>query len=786
MFIPAYLQQRITGVVRDESGNPLEGAYVLLENSFHAAVTGKDGRFTLSGIKQGKAVISLSFVGYESETREIVLPVQEEVEVVLKTRPVMAEEVIVRGIRAGNLSSVTQYTMTEEMLRQNNLGKDLPALLTATPSFITNSDAGNDIGYTSFQIRGTEMSRINITINGIPLNDAESHDVFWVDLPDFAASVEDIQIQRGVGTSTNGAAAFGASVNIQTRELQREPFGRIDQSIGSFNTFRQSLNTGTGLINNHYAFNMRLSRISSDGYIDRAFSDLKSFFVSGGYYSRNTILKINVFSGAETTYQAWEGIPSSLLNSNRTYNPAGEYTDSLGNKFYYDNQTDNYWQDHFQMLFSQHVGKSLNLNLGIYYTRGKGYYESYVVDQDLSKYGEHLFSADSEITESDLVRQKWLDNSVVGFTFSSVYDYRQKIKLTLGGAWNHYLGDHFGQVIWARDIAVNNPGQRYYFNDGYKNDANIFGKAEYSLLSNLHIYGDLQYRQINQAFKGTHDDLRTIDRELTFRFLNPKLGISYIPDHHHRLYASFGVAGREPTRRNFIDADPGHDPVKEVLYDYELGYHYASQAATLALNLYYMDYSNQLVLTGKINNVGEPIWVNVPRSYRAGVEFTSDIRFSSLASNTTTLTLSTNKIRSFFEYIDNWDTGVQESVKHENTNLSFSPGFILYNALLFQPLHGLKLTLESKYVGKQFIDNTSSNERILNPYLVNNLKISYLIENLLFREMNLSLFLNNIFNEKYETKAWIYRYISEGEEYSMDGYFPQAGRHIMAGISILF
>jgi iron complex outermembrane receptor protein len=783
---PVFPQFVLTGKVTDVNHVPLSGASVFIENTFQGTHTDEDGRFTLSRIHQQKVIVRVSFVGYETAKQEMMLPAGEEVCFVLSPQPVLAEEVIVKGIRVGDESPVTHTTLTAREVGRVNLGKDLPALLVAAPSITTTSDAGNDVGYSNFQIRGTDMTRINVTINGIPLNDAESHDVFWVDLPDFAASVNAIQIQRGVGTSTNGAAAFGASVNIQTQTLQPDPYGIIDNSFGSFHTFRHCLQAGTGIINQHITADIRLSKISSDGYIDRASSDLKSFFVSAGYHAKNTLLKLNIFSGNEVTYQAWEGVPRSMLDSARTYNPAGMYRDDGGKVQFYDNQTDNYQQDHNQLLFSQKIGNDLNLNIGGYFTRGKGYYESYVTDQKLSNYGEELFLADTGVTRSDLVRQKWLDNKAGGATFSLCYDHGDKLKLTFGGAWSHYSGDHFGYITWGREVVVKDREKTYYFNDGWKEDMNIYSKVELQLFSKLLLFGDLQYRHIDQAFHGTHDNLLPVDNKISFNFLNPKFGISYSPAEKHRIYSTFGIAGREPTRRDYIDADPGKEPSREILYDYELGYGYRSDRSTLGVDLYYMNYDQQLVLTGKINNVGEPIKVNVPHSYRAGLEILAETAISARLQWNMALTLSRNKILHFTEYVDDWDNGGQISRYLGTTDLSFSPWVIFNNTLRYEPIQNVQLALVSKYVSKQFIDNTSSEERSLDPYLIHQLYLSYTLHSPFCKELSITLAVNNILNEKYETNAWLYRYLYEGKENTMDGYFPQAGRHFLAGFSLKF
>jgi len=779
-------QFTILGNITDKSnGETLPGAHISISGTYINTISDHHGNFKINGLKAGDYTLHVTYIGYASYSEQLSITTNTELEIQLESTAIMEEEVVISATRVQQNSPVTYTDVDKNEIQQMNLGKDIPYIVSFTPSITTTSDAGNNIGYSQLRIRGTDITRINVTINGIPLNDPESHNVYWVDVPDFSSSINNIQIQRGVGTSTNGAAAFGASLNIQTQTLEQDPYAAIDNSFGSFNSRKHTLMAGTGLIKDKFAFDVRLSNIASDGYIDRAASDLRSFFVSGALYGKDNILKLNIFSGREETYQAWEGVPKDSLETNRTYNPAGEFIDDDGNISYYDNQTDNYNQDHFQLLFSQQIG-TVNLNLAAFYVKGKGYYESWKNDQKLSNYGESYFVEDTSVTRSDLIRQKWLDNDFSGITFSGSWDPKKKIKLSVGGAYNNYVGDHFGYVIWAKDALILNPEEPYYFNKGKKSDFNVYTKMNWLVALKLNLYVDLQYRHINYSVTGNHDNLNEIDINQTYSFFNPRTGIFYEINNQNKTYLSFGIANREPNRRNFIDADPGQIPTYETLYDFELGYDYSIEKLNLGLNVYYMYYHNQLVETGKINNVGDPVMVNVPKSHRTGLEFTAGARIGKNFKWNANLTLSRNKIKSYTEFIDNWDTWGQDIWELENTEISFSPNVIAYNLFSYEVIDNMYVKLESKYISKQYIDNTSSEKRKLDPYFVNNIIFNYLIHTSFIEEIGVDLLVNNIFNSRYESNAWVYKYIYEGQEQEYNGYFPQAGINFMVGLHLRF
>jgi iron complex outermembrane recepter protein len=639
-------------------------------------------------------------------------------------------------------------------------------------------------------------------VNGIPLNDPESHGTWFVDQPDLASSLENVQIQRGVGTSTNGAAAFGATIDLQTNTLNKEAYAEYQAAAGSFNTYKNSVLAGTGLLNGKFSLDARLSKITSDGYIDRASANLKSFFVAGGYHSENTILKANVFSGLETTYQAWNGVPSVRLNNDlegmQRYEEHWLYTpqqtkeminsDSRTYNLYtYENQVDNYQQDHYQLHFSHRFSPGFNVNASGFYIRGKGYYENFKEDEDLEDYQLPVIVIGEESIEStDLVNRKWLDNHFYGLTFSMNYTTGRN-DFTLGGGWNDYTGHHYGNVIWGQYLGEADPNHEWYRNKGLKNDLNLFVKDNFQLFDKLNLFADLQFRKIDYSIEGIDDDLRNLTQEHQFNFFNPKLGIFYQPANNQEIYLSYATANREPNRTAYVDADPEREPpVYETLYDWELGYNYKSAIFSGSLNFYFMNYDNQLVLTGEINDVGSPIMVNTDESYCAGVELQYGIAFTRKLKWNANATFSRNKIKNFTEYVDNWDTWGQEAFDLGTTDIAFSPNIIANSQLLFQPTSNLELSFISTYVGKQYIDNTSSDDRSLDAYFINNLKIDYTIKSKFFDEMVLHLMVNNLFNEMYENNAWVYSYILGGERYKMDGYYPQAGRHFMAGLNIKF
>jgi len=785
----AWSQFSITGKVTDaKTGEKLQGAHILINQTFKSTISDIEGNFSIKGLKKGNYTIKITYLGYQNYMREIKLESDISLEIRLENKVYIEEGIIIQSTSVNEKTPSTYENLSKEKITERNTGFDIPYIIEQTPSLVATSDAGAGVGYTNLRIRGSDLTRTNVMINGIPLNDAESQGVWFVNMPDFASSVENIQIQRGVGTSVNGAAAFGASINFQTNSINQKPYALLSNSYGSYNSYKNSLNFGTGLIDNKWSFDGRLSRISSEGFIDRASSDLRSFYLSGTYLGKKNMIKAITFSGKEKTYQAWNGIPSYILDTNRTYNELGEYHDSQGNKKYYDNQTDNYQQDHYQIHFSHGLNSNLNANIALHYTKGYGYYEEYKVNEKYSKYGLPYFTTNNDtIKKTDLIRRKFLDNDFYGITYSVNYNDRNSLNLTLGGAYNNYKGWHYGNIIWMKysgNIPIN---YEWYRNKGEKVDFNTFVKVNYKLTEKIIPYFDLQYRKINYSINGIHKDLRKLDQKHEFDFLNPKFGLIYIIDDNSNAYFAYAIAHREPNRDNFVDATNSIlVPVPEKLQNIEIGYEFKKQYFIFKPNVFFMNYKNQLVLTGEINDVGEAIMTNVPESYRMGLEVSYGIKSNKKVSIEGNFSLSKNKIKNFTAYIDDWDTGKQRLENLGETDLSFSPNVIANNNLSYEILSGLNISILSKYVGKQFIDNTSNDSRSLKAYFVNNFRINYQISTKQIKQINIIAGVNNIFDVKYETNAWVYRYYENNTQNYMDGYFPQAGINWNLGLNLSF
>jgi iron complex outermembrane recepter protein len=765
----------IKGKITDSDGNPLPGAGITLENTFIGTHSGNDGGYIIAGLHDGNIRIKFSFIGFETQYREISLKGESVIDIVLSGRSFVTEEVFVSATRAGENAPLAYSSVSKETLSRNNSAQDIPYLIGYTPSVVVSSDAGTGIGYTNINIRGSDVKRINVTIDGVPVNDAESHGVWWVDLPDIASSADNVQIQRGVGTSTNGAGAFGATINFQTAGLNREPYAMLSKSYGSFNTSKNTLSLGTGLIKNKFAFDARLSDIYSDGYIDRAFSDLKSYYVSGTLYAGAGILKLVVFSGTEHTYQAWSGVPKDSLKTNRTYNP-----------YNYKNETDNYWQDNYQIHYSKKLSVNLTGNVALHYTHGKGYYENLKSDKKFSSFNlpDAVFNSET-LTSSDFIVQKWLVNDFYGITYSFNYNLKN-LNIVLGGGWNQYLGDHFGDIIWARNVTFPGEKFRYYSGTGDKKDLNTYLKTNLAVTSKLNIFTDLQLRNIDYKIGGYNDDLNFVGQKHLYNFFNPKAGLFYSINDKQKGYLSFGISQREPDRSNFTDADPGRTPVPEKLFDIEGGYEFTGNSFQFRGNLFYMNYKDQLIMTGEINNVGAPVMTNVPKSYRNGIELEAGVLILKTLKWNGNLTLSRNIIPEYIDYTDNWDTWGQEKTVLNDKTISFSPSVIAGSVISYDFLKHYNLGITTKYVGKQYLDNTESADRMLDGYFVQNITLQYVVKDKFFREFSGQLIINNMFNRMYESNGWVYKYLEGGILKTMDGYFPQAGMNFFVKVDIKF
>ena len=778
VIAPALLfsQIKLSGQVADtDTGAPLVGAYIQVDglNSFQA-ITDNRGAFVMENLPQGTYQVQVSFVGFQSYKEKLEFTEDSHISVNL-TEGIVVEEVVVRANRINNNSPSAYDNLSKAAISEKNNGQDLPFIIANSPSVVVSSDAGNGVGYTGFRIRGSDMTRINITMNGVPMNDPESHSVYFVDLPDLASSLDNIQIQRGAGTSTNGSGAFGASINMQTTLLNATPYAKYDGRFGSYNTAKNTLSFGTGLLKNNLAFDGRLSKVHSDGYIDRAKADLKSLYFSGGYYGDKDVLKFILLSGKEVTYQAWGGMPKASLDTNRTYNP---YT--------YDNEVDDYQQDYYQLHYTHSFSNKMNLNTSIFYTRGKGYYEQYKDGRDFSDYGlDNVLIGGDTLTETDLIQRKWLDNHFYGINLGLNYE-SKKMEASFGGNWSRYDGDHFGRIIWSQYASNGAIRHEWYRNNGLKTDYNIYAKTSYMIGLSFSVFGDIQYRHIDYTIKGTHDDLRDISQKHQFDFINPKVGVVWHLGNLIKVYSSFAIANREPNRGNYKDADENYEPKPEQMQDLEAGFRVNTPDFAFSTNFFYMNYKDQLVATGKINNVGEAIMTNVPESYRMGVEITAGAQLMKMLRWDFNAAFSKNKIKNFTMNIDNWNTWGQETVELGTTNLILSPSTIINNTLTLTPIANFNISLISKYVSRQYIDNTSYEYNSLYPYFVNDMRFSYAFTTSFFKTVRLHFDVQNIFSEKYETYAWVYNYQYDGERQVIDGYSPMAPINFMAGISIEF
>ena len=730
------------------------------------------------------------------------------------------DEFEVTTSRVGQNSPVAHENISKEEIEANNHGVDLPILLDQATSIVTTSDAGAGVGYTGIRVRGTDATRVNITINGIPFNDAESHGVFWVNMPDLSSSTSDIQIQRGVGSSTTGASSFGATVNLSTlgNASSIKPFGEISNSFGSFNTIKNTVRFGSGLIDGKWNFEGRLSNIQSDGFIDRANSDLKSYYLSGSYLGEHTSIQALVFSGHEKTYQAWYGAPIRLLNSgvdsSQTYNP-----------YDYDNEIDNYQQTHYQLHITNKAIKKLKLNTSFHYTRGAGYFEQYVGTEHNSvmyngdyAWGKNLLSyynlddviiSGDTISQTNLIRRRWLDNHFYGLVFSADYT-ANKFNLILGGGANQYLGGHFGEVIWAQYASDGSIRHRYYDNDATKNDVNFYGKLNYDLNKDFNAYLDLQYRFVSYEFTGLNNDRSPLDQTANLNFFNPKAGVNYRFNSSNNLYGFIGVGNKEPNRDDFTESSPESRPQHEQLVDVEFGHRYTSEKFNISTNFYHMQYKNQLILTGELNDVGSAVRVNIPESYRRGVELTGSALIHKKLQFKFNCTLSENKITTFNEFVESWDSDTLIEVNHQNTDIAFSPSIIGGGQFIFTPFshkkHGkLQLAFITKYVGDQFIDNTSNENAKLDDYIVHDFRLTYLKKSTLFKEIEFSAWLRNLANQHYISNAWVYRFKYSGNAvdpndwsyseynnaegantFNQIGAFNQAGINFFVGLKLRF
>ncbi|MGG7665866.1 TonB-dependent receptor [Dyadobacter sp. BHUBP1] len=795
-----FAQKSVSGRVTDaEDGKPLPGA-TIKAGEIRGTSTDKDGRFVLKNISENIEALDISYIGYQ--TSKIAVGASNQLEIKLNKSTYQADEVIINATRVNDKTGMAYTNVTAAQIDKQNMGQDLPVLLNFSPSLVSTSDAGGGVGYTGIRIRGSDATRINVTVNGIPYNDAESQGVFWVNMPDFASSVSSIQIQRGVGTSTNGAGAFGASVNINTNAFRETAYAELNNSYGSFNTFKNTLKVGSGLIKDKFTFDARLSRVSSDGFVDRASSELHSYYLSGGYFGKKSFVRINVFSGKERTYQSWNGVPEAKLRGDREGILAYIDRNYLGekdaqnllnsdnrtyNSYTYKNEVDNYRQDHYQIVSSHNLSNKLTFNLNAFLVRGLGYYEQYRSGDDYSKYNlPNVIIGKDTLTSTDFIRRRWLDNYFYGTTFSFDYNSFKKLTASFGGGWNQYDGDHYGQIIWARNAGNIENEHQYYFSTGKKKDFNLYGKVYYAFTDRLTAFADLQYRRVSHAIQGTDNDLVQLAFDESYSFFNPKAGLTYQLAEQSSVYASYSIGNREPNRDDFTSSTANLFPKSERLQNVEAGFRTQQGKWAFAANYYLMSYKNQLVLTGQINDVGGSVRVNVPKSYRTGIELEGAVVFNNHLKWNANATFSQNKIKNFTEYIVDYDNGGYKTVDHGKSDISFSPNVIAGSQFTYSLRKNLELALLTKYVGKQYLDNTSTETRKLDAYLTNDIRLSWTIKPSWANEIGFNLLVNNVLDEQYESNGYTYGYMYGGALTQENFYFPQAGRNFLIGVNFRF
>lgn len=797
----AAAQFSVSGKITDlRTGETLPGATVTIQNNKQTAVADAQGNYSIKNLVAGKYSIKVKYIGYQAAQAAVDVSTDAIKDFVLSKSNVLTQEVTVSATRASKTAPTTFTNLSKKDLDKNNFGQDLPFLLNQTPSAVITSDAGTGVGYTGIRIRGSDGTRTNVTLNGIPLNDAEDQGAYFVDLPDLVSSVDNIQIQRGVGTSTNGAGAFGASINMQTNTRRDTGYAQLDNSFGSFNTLKNTVSLGSGLLGEHFIFDARLSRIKSDGYIDRAASDLKSYFLSGAYYGKNTTIRANVFSGYEKTYQAWDGVPEDKIQTDRTYNELGLEP----NGTFYNNQTDNYTQNYAQLIIDQKISDVLSFNGALHYTKGFGYYEEYKADQSVADYGlTPVTIGGVAVTNTDLVRRLWLSNDFYGLTYALDYHPASNFKGVLGGAYNEYKGQHYNNIEWTQQSTTATPDYEYSRNNAKKTDFNIFAKGDYTI-GKLKLYADMQYRHIDYSFLGFDQNLNNVQQNVKLDFFNPKAGITYLLNDNSNIYLSYAIGNHEPNRSDFINSTPNSRPKSEHLQDWELGYRVSNSIFNVGINGFYMKYKNQLVLTGALDDVGEAIRSNVDDSYRAGIELDGKVHITKQFAWAATAAFSKNKVKNFTQYLlnhyddNNYDNYNIVSKTYGTTDIAFSPSVVASSEFDYSPIKGGEIAVISKYVSRQYLDNTSNiglsefangdpnSNRYLDQYLVNNVRLRYSFSTKAIKNIGVALLVNNIINTKYSSNGAVYPEVDSGALYNYKYYYPQATRNFLASLTLGF
>jgi iron complex outermembrane receptor protein len=756
----------VSGKVSNNSNAPLASASVFVKGSKKGTATDFDGNYQLS-VTEGTHKVEVRFIGYAS-TSKIVEVTNQNVVVHFNLQPEsnVLDEVLVSAVRVKANAPVTHSNLSKEEIATRNLGQDIPILLNYLPSVVSSSDAGAGIGYTYIRVRGSDASRVNVTINGIPYNDAESQGTFWVNMGDFASSTQSLQLQRGVGTSTNGSAAFGASLNVLTDAISENPFAEISNTVGSYNTKKHTVKFSTGKINDHIEIAGRLSKIYSDGYIDRASTDLKSYFLQASYVDENTLIKAITFGGKERTYQAWAGIDAAQLVIDRRHNP---YT--------YEDEVDDYQQDHYQFHWNEKLNANWSTNIGLNYTKGQGYFEQYKANKKPADYADLVLATDGSRT--DLIVRRWLDNKFYVANFNATYK-KDDLEVISGFSYSEYSNKHFGEVIWAKQFTPTATiRDQYYASYSRKNDFSMFSKATFKLSKALSAFTDLQYREVRYKTNGLTSDRNPIDVNKKFNFFNPKVGFTYTINQNSNLYASYARANREPNRNDF---ELNTNVKSEKLNDYEFGWRLKKESVKLNTNIYYMQYKDQLILTGDIDDTGNYIRENVSDSYRLGLEIDADILLSDLFSIRPNIAISANKIKDF---IINRDGSTKNL---GSTTIAFSPNIVAGNAFVYQPNSNLQIAFLSKFVGEQYLSNTDTEASKLESYFTSDLNFSYELKTTtIFKSIVFTGLINNVFNKEYVDRGYTYLDNWSGPtSFEVQGYYPQATRNFLVGVTLKF
>ncbi|WP_420570726.1 TonB-dependent receptor [Kordia sp.] len=773
----------LSGTVTDGEGKPLLGATVAVKGASIGTTTDSDGKYALK-IATGNYELVCTFVGMKTATKNVSVTGNTLVNFTLSDSAEALDAVLISAVRVNADSPITHSNLEKEEIAERNLGQDVPILMNFMPSVVTTSDAGAGVGYTGIRVRGSDATRVNVTINGIPFNDSESQGTFWVNMPDLASSTESIQLQRGVGTSTNGSGAFGASLSLLTDAVSEKANGEISNSFGSFNTRKHTVKFSTGKLGKNFELAGRLSKIKSDGYIDRATSDLSAYFLQGSYVAETTLIKALAFGGHEITYQAWNGIDRETLNTNRTFNPSGQFTDENGNARFHDNEVDNYRQDHYQFHWNEKISENWTTNLGLNYTRGRGFFEQYKEDEPFDEYGfEEIVINGTTINETDLIRRRWLDNDFYVVNANANYK-KNNLDMDFGAFLGLYDGDHFGEVIWARFASDSEIRDRYYEGNGKKNEVSFFTKATIRVNDKISLFGDLQLRNVSYKTSGITSDLVPFNIDENYTFFNPKAGINYRVNTNNSLYFSYARANREPNRSDF---ENNNEVKPEQLDDFELGWRWKGENFTVNTNAYYMLYNDQLVLTGALDDTGTPLRTNSGKSYRLGLEIDASFKVSDQLTVRPNVAISTNKNVDFITSRDG------SLVDLGNTNISFSPNFIAGNIISYAPSQSFQVSLLSKYVGEQYMGNIDSDVSKLDSYFINDLNLNYEIKvNSIFESITFTGLINNVFGVEYVSNGYFFTFddtwSNPGTVTTIEGagFYPQATRNFLVGMTLKF